>query len=377
MPLRIVPLAVLAGLFAYIGARLLWPLPLAWALVGGVGLVVLFGLLMLPLVALAGHRDRHPQGPLMWAGWIGVGLFSSLLVLTLLRDGVLAGAALLGHAGALPRIDVASALMVPALALAASGIGFFNARRRPAVRRVEVPIEGLPAALDGFTIAQVTDLHVGPTIRRDFVERVVDAVNAVDADMVALTGDLVDGSVAALAPHVAPLARLRARHGVFGVTGNHEYYSGADAWVAEFRRLGIDMLMNEHRLLRHGDASLAAAGVTDPSAHHFDPARRSDAAQALAGAPADAVRLLLAHQPRSADGGEQAGADLQLSGHTHGGQFVPWNWFVPLQQPYTAGLHRHGRLWVYVSRGTGYWGPPKRLGAPSEITQIVLRPAAP
>jgi predicted MPP superfamily phosphohydrolase len=130
--------------------------------------------------------------------------------------------------------------------------------------------------------------------------------------------------------------------------------------------------MNEHVVLARDDASLVLAGVTDYSAHHFEPQSRSDPSAALQGAPVEAVKVLLAHQPRSASGAASAGFDLQLSGHTHGGQFWPWNLFVPLQQPFTAGLHRLGQLWVYVSRGTGYWGPPKRFGAPSEITRIRL-----
>jgi predicted MPP superfamily phosphohydrolase len=143
--------------------------------------------------------------------------------------------------------------------------------------------------------------------------------------------------------------------------------------VRELRRLGLRVLMNEHEVVRQGGAALVVAGVTDYSAHHYHPSHQSDPARALQGAPDDAdVRLLLAHQPRSAFAAARAGFHLQLSGHTHGGQFLPWNFFVRLWQPFTAGLHRLGGLWVYVSRGTGYWGPPKRLGAPSEITHIRL-----
>ncbi|HEX3141098.1 MAG TPA: metallophosphoesterase, partial [Rhizobacter sp.] len=138
------------------------------------------------------------------------------------------------------------------------------------------------------------------------------------------------------------------------------------------RRLGVHVLMNEHTVLQHGAAPLVVAGVADFSAHHFDPTHRSDPQAAIAGAPAGAARVLLAHQPRSAEAAERAGFQLQLSGHTHGGQFFPWNLFVPLQQPFTAGLHKLKSLWVYTSRGTGYWGPPKRLGAPSEITRLRL-----
>jgi predicted MPP superfamily phosphohydrolase len=143
-------------------------------------------------------------------------------------------------------------------------------------------------------------------------------------------------------------------------------------WVAELQRLGIRVLHNEHVVLQHAGAPLVLAGVPDYTGHHFDATHRSDPAAALAGAPAGAPRVLLAHQPRTAAAAAQAGFDLQLSGHTHGGQFFPWSLFVPLQQPYTAGLHQLGRLWIYVSRGTGYWGPPKRLGAPSEIAELLL-----
>jgi len=245
------------------------------------------------------------------------------------------------------------------------------------VRNVEVPIAGLPARLHGFTIAQISDIHVGTTIKNGYVSRIVDAVNALDADMIAVTGDLVDGSVKRLSAHTAPLARLSARHGTFFVTGNHEYYSGADAWVAEMRRLGLRVLLNEHVVLEHDGEAVVVAGVTDYSAHHFNPAQRSDPVAALAGAPAAAgVKVLLAHQPRSAFAAANAGYDLQLSGHTHGGQFFPWNLLVKLIEPFAAGLHRLDKLWVYVSRGTGYWGPPKRFGAPSEITRLRLVPAA-
>ena len=243
-------------------------------------------------------------------------------------------------------------------------------------------LTGLPAALQGFTMVQLSDVHVGPTIRQAYLRRIVDRVNALGADLVAITGDLVDGKVGELGRHVVPLADLQSRHGTFFVTGNHEYYSGAHAWIVELRRLGLTVLMNEHVVLKHGElsgsdldkvsAELVLAGVTDFSAHHFDEAHRSDPAAALFGAPPDVIRVLLAHQPRSAAAAAKAGFDLQLSGHTHGGQFWPWNLFVRFQQPFTSGLRRLDALWVYTSRGTGYWGPPKRFGAPSEITLLRL-----
>ncbi len=189
-------------------------------------------------------------------------------------------------------------------------------------------------------------------------------MNGLQADLIAVTGDLVDGSVPDLAPHIAPLGRLRARHGAFLVTGNHEYYSGEGPWTAEFRRLGLQVLLNEHVMVQHGGAPVVVAGVTDYSSQHFNPEQRSDPVAALAGAPDNAAaKILLAHQPRSAAAASSAGFDLQLSGHTHGGQFWPWTAFVRFQQPFTAGLHRLNHLWVYISRGTGHWRPPNSFGA--------------
>jgi uncharacterized protein len=359
-------LGLVALLHLLIGFRLLAPWPAPAVVAGAVALAGLYTLLVSSLTPIFHARMDRPV--LIWSGLVAMGFFSSLLVLTLLREAVLLVGWLAGW-----NIEAASAAAVPALAALASLWGLANARRRPAVRKVTVPIDGLPPALEGFSIVQITDLHVGVTIQRAFVQRVVEAANALQPDVIAVTGDSVDGQVEQLRPHIAPFAQLRARHGVFAVTGNHEYYSGAPAWIAELRRLGLRVLLNEHVVLQHDGAALVLAGVTDFTAGHFDAAQASDPARALQGAPAGLrPRVLLAHQPRSAPAAAQVGFDLQLSGHTHGGQFLPWRWFVPLQQPYTAGLHRHGDLWVYTSRGTGYWGPPKRLGAPSEITLVRL-----
>ena len=383
-------LIVSAVLHAYVGWRVAPALGAPpWQTVLVAALVV--SAVLMPFGLLGGRLLRQPWADrLSWVGLLLMGLFSSLLVLTALRDAALLVLFLadLVLPGRLPLVLLArrSAAAVPVLALLVTTLGFLNARRTPAVVRVDVPIKGLPEALHGFTLAQISDIHVGPTIKQAYLQRIVRQVNALRADVVAITGDLVDGSVAALAAHVAPLAGLQSRHGTFFVTGNHEYYSGAQAWITELRRLGLTVLMNEHVVLHHGNAlhgdaqddsqimaPLVLAGVTDFGAHHFDEAHRSDPHAAMEGAPPAAlVRVLLAHQPRSAAAAASAGFDLQLSGHTHGGQFYPWNLFVRFQQPFTAGLGKLQDLWVYTSRGTGYWGPPKRLGAPSEITAVRL-----
>jgi hypothetical protein len=373
MSFRIIVISSLLGLLhAYIGWRVLPAMPVepVVRLLGALWLALSF--MLVPAGLLSRAIKRQPLSDrLAWAGLLAMGLFSSLLVLTLVRDVFLLLTAIIGlDTGKLTGV---TALAVPLLAGLVTIVGLINARRLAKVIDVDVPIAGLPVALHGFTIAQISDIHVGPTIKRGYLNAIVDAVNRLNADLIAVTGDLVDGSVSRLAPHTAPLSRLSARHGAYFVTGNHEYYSNAPAWIAEIRRLGLTVLMNEHVVLTHEGARLLVAGVTDYAAHHFDESHRSDPRAALAGAPEDIkMKLLLAHQPRSATAAADAGFDLQLSGHTHGGQFFPWNLFVPLQQPYTAGLNRLRGLWVYTSRGTGYWGPPKRLGAPSEITRLRL-----
>ena len=373
------PLVVIVALLhAYIGWRILAALgdsPVAFALLAS---MLLASALLMPLGLLARRISRQPLADVLaWAGLLCMGLFSSLLVLTVLRDAVLLVAAIAAAAlpslAALPALATWTAWAVPVVAAVVTVWGLVNARRTAAIVSVEVPIANLPPALHGFTIAQISDIHVGTTIKRGYVQAIVEAVNGLGADMVAVTGDLVDGTVSQLAEHVAPLAQLASRHGTFFVTGNHEYYSGAQAWITELRRLGLRVLINEHVVLQHGAAPLLVAGVADFGAHHFEASHRSDPRAAMAGAPPGrVVSVLLAHQPRSAAAAAQAGFHLQLSGHTHGGQFWPWNWLVRLQQPFTAGLHRLQDLWVYTSRGTGYWGPPKRFGAPSEITRLTL-----
>lgn len=385
--IRMPPLRFILGvtgliglLHAYIGLRLLPALD-AGAAGTAIGIFLLalcavlipFGLLAR---ALPGRMNAGLASALTWAGLIAGGFASSLLVLTAVRDVLLLLAMTVLHTDTFQAAAYFSAWGVALTAAVLTAVGLFNARRRPRIVEVDVRLRDLPAGLHGFTITQISDIHVGATIRRGFLERIVDQVNSLESDLIAITGDLVDGSVRELAMHVEPLARLRARHGSFFVTGNHEYYSGAAAWVSELGRLGLSVLQNEHVVLHHQGASFVLAGVTDYSAHHFDERQRSDPLAALAGAPENAVpRILLAHQPRSAAAAQAAGFHLQLSGHTHGGQFLPWNFFVRLQQPFTAGLHRLKDLWVYTSRGTGYWGPPKRLGAPAEITRLRLLPA--
>ena len=364
LPGIVVVAAVWTLLHLYVGQRLLAPppLPLGWRLLGWLGILLL---VLAPFVALvAGRTERLPaKRGLEVAGFTAMGL-SSLLIVFVLAGDALHVRAWLGVAG--------FRLAVVGGAVAVLVVGLWRARRPALVRVVDVPIARLPSDLEGLRIAQLSDLHVGPTLKRDFVERVVHTTNGLEPDLIALTGDVADGFPRALRDDVAPLAALAAPLGKYFVTGNQEYYWDAAGWVRELERLGFGTLVNAHRVIRRGSGRVLLAGVTDLSAPGGGPGPASDPAAAVAGAPASDVRVLLAHQPKSAFAARAVGFDLQLSGHTHGGQYFPFNLLVRLFQPFVAGLHRLEAMWLYVSRGTGYWGPPLRLGAPAEITLIQL-----
>ncbi|HKO51211.1 MAG TPA: metallophosphoesterase [Polyangiaceae bacterium] len=274
------------------------------------------------------------------------------------------------------RRQVIARLLAGTAALVAGSLGLWSLRSglgRVAVKRVEVALARLPPALSGTRIVQLSDVHVGPTIHRSFIEIIVQQCNSLAPDLVVITGDLVDGSVEELREHVAPLADLNAKYGVFFVTGNHEYYSGAAEWCSELERLGVRVLRNERVSIGSESASFDLAGVDDHSAKGFGDGHGQDLPKALHGRDLTRELVLLAHQPRTIFEAKDHGVGLQLSGHTHGGQLWPWTYLVRLQQPVVAGLARFGESLVYVSRGTGYWGPPMRLGAPSEIAELTLR----
>lgn len=351
-------------LHVYVGQRLLAHTSLAagWRAAGWAVIVLLA---LAPFAAFFAGRVRRGRltSALEWAGFSAMGL-SSLLVVFVLAGDALHLRSWLGPS--------AFSVGVVGSALAVVVAGTWRAQRPARVRTVDVPIAGLPGDLEGLRIVQLSDLHVGPTLKRAFVERIVATANGLRPDVIALTGDVADGFPPALRHDVAPLAALRAPLGKYFVTGNHEYYWDAAGWVRELERLGFSALLNAHRLLRRGAARLLLAGVTDLSASGLVTGDASDPAAAVAGAPASDVRVLLAHQPKSAFAARAVGFDLQLSGHTHGGQYFPFNLLVRLFQPFVAGLHRLEAMWLYVSRGTGYWGPPLRLGAPAEITLIQL-----
>ncbi|WP_344333506.1 metallophosphoesterase, partial [Streptomyces globosus] len=273
-----------------------------------------------------------------------------------------------GETGLSRRVFVARALAGAAAAAAAGTVGYgtYGVLRGPSVKRVRVPLAKLPRAAHGFRIAVVSDVHIGPVLGRAHTARVVEAVNGTQPDLIAIVGDLVDGDVADLGPAAEPLARLRARHGAFFVTGNHEYFSGAQQWIDHVRELGVTPLENARRALPYFDL----AGVNDVQGEREGTG--PDFRAALGDRDRGRAAVLMAHQPVVIHDAVRHGVDLQLSGHTHGGQLWPGEYLAGLANPTVAGLERYGDTQLYVSRGAGAWGPPVRVGAPSDITVVEL-----
>ncbi|WP_426501678.1 metallophosphoesterase [Streptomyces sp. D54] len=347
-----------------------WPLPVALI---GTALSVI-GLAGMPLAMVRGHGRRQQDGAaivgdtLLGCVWV---LFTwSVLLGVLLRLALTVGS--VGDGQDRARIVTWAVLGVTAVLLAR---GYAEARRVPRVRRLDVELPRLGAGLDGTRVVLITDTHYGPLDRARWSARVCETVNTLEADLVCHTGDIADGTAERRRAQAVPLGTVRAARARVYVTGNHEYYSEAQGWVDLMGELGWEALRNRHLLLERGGDTLVVAGVDDVTAESSGLAgHRAHLAGALQGADPDHPVLLLAHQPKFIDRAAAHGIDLQLSGHTHGGQIWPFHYLVRLDQPAVAGLSSHGaRTLLYTSRGTGFWGPPFRVFAPSEITLLVLR----
>ncbi len=327
-------------------------LPPPWNALATIAIVTLAP--SLPVAAMVLRRlPRATAKPYVWLAYTWFGLAVYLLVAAAVTHLVCAVIGGDPRTAAIAGVGAAAATVI---------YGIVNVAMGPIVRRVRVPLAKLPASAAGYTIVQLTDVHIGPILGDRFAAKVVAKVNALAPDLIVITGDLVDGRLDELRPHVEPLRDLTARDGVYAVTGNHEYYWNAGAWLEHLRSFGIGILRNQHVTIRE---AFELAGVDDSSA-------TEDVPRALAGRDPALPVVLLAHHPRTIARAVAAGVDLQLSGHTHGGQLLPLGWLSRLFEPHVAGLARFGATWLYVSEGTGFWGPPMRVGTSSEITLLTL-----
>ncbi|MFA6541386.1 MAG: metallophosphoesterase [Bacteroidota bacterium] len=383
----IVTVVCSVGIF-FIGRRLIKPMKwkspyrqIAWT--------ILSAIFLFPVASMIFTRVWKGNDLLFsWITYVGLGFISFIFTLLFLRDAVLFLSTLIQKAVSLFKkeknlidpsrreflLQSTNIGIIGASALATS-YGIYEARKAPGIVPVDIPIQRLPHAFDGFRIVQISDIHAGLTVDRKWIETVVEEVQKLSPDLIAFTGDMADGSVAKLESTVAPLGELTAPYGKFFTTGNHEYYSGAPEWIKHAGVLGYDVLMNEHRAIEKNGAKIILAGVTDYSAGQFFADQASDPRKAIEQAPNDMVKILMAHQPRTLYQTNGLEYDFVMNGHTHGGQFFPWNYLATFGQPFIKGLHRWDKSLVYVSKGTGYWGPPVRLGARSEITVLTLRKA--
>jgi len=370
---------VIWGIFnAYIGLRLVVPARLSGYWANAAWSALVFSWLVFPAVFIL--RSVRPDFPgihsMELAAYVVFGLVTILFPLLLVRDlgWVVAWVVRLlpsGPARAEWLRVSGSAVFILSLAMFLGGLAEYA--RGPLVDEVDLPIKNLARGLEGYRIVQLTDLHIGVTARADRISRIVAQANGLNPDLVVFTGDLADGRARDFRDDAAPLSRLKARDGKLFVTGNHEYFYDYRGWMAEIPRLGFRVLMNSHVRIRRGKGVLAIGGIPDTSTSpRFTPRQAADPVEAMRGIPEEAVKILLSHQPNSAPAGSAAGFDFQLSGHTHGGQYFPWNLVVPRMPFARPGLREVGDMILYVSRGTGAWGPPIRLFVPGEITLFVL-----
>ncbi|OLP52881.1 metallophosphoesterase [Rhizobium rhizosphaerae] len=359
-----------------VATRFLWPLP--WPL----AIKVLIALLL--LVASQYHYiSRLSSGsvfapelprPLIIAFNLAMAATILLAVFQIALD--LTALVLALFKGRLPLVPPQVRYGLGMLAVVLSAYGVQQALRVPPLKDVEVAILGLPAAFDGYRLVQLTDLHISNLFPATWARAVVERTNALDADLIVMTGDLIDGDVAHRARDVAPIADLKARDGVYAIPGNHEYFFDYAAWMRQYEALKLTPLLNRHIVLRPGEAALVIAGVTDRSAGRFG-ATPPDLGAALAGAPAGAPVILLDHQPMDAARSAKKGIALQLSGHTHGGMVWGLDRIVArANNGFVSGFYRVGAMQLYVNNGTALWpGFALRLGPASELTRITLRPA--
>ncbi|MCL1915334.1 MAG: metallophosphoesterase [Desulfovibrionaceae bacterium] len=372
---------LLPGLIClYLFLRLLLPLPLRprWKLaLGSLLPLICLQQFLLRLFFGNGPTIEMPAFAVLLSGWS----FASMLLLFCLTLGtdilLLARRLLRPKAKPSPTSGPLSPgrrqALLALLAIAPAAYGASKVMHSPEVFRLEARLPRLPRALDGLTLAQISDLHASSLLQEKWIRLVVEKTNALKPDLILLTGDIVDGLPEARRTDVLPLRELRAGLGVFGCAGNHEYYSHFDSWMKRFPDLGVDMLLNRHATLSLDGEKLVLAGVTDLVADRYK-LPLPNVSAALAGSPEEGVRILLKHRPAGQEA-RLAGVDLQLSGHTHGGQILLLDQVVArFNQGYLRGWYQMGDMGLYVSSGAGLWsGMPVRLGVPSEIALLTLR----
>lgn len=369
--------SVMGGAHYYILKRIAldpaWPPGVA---AGAVAMMTL-GLVALIVQGILRRRVGVLVRALSWVAYVWLGVLFYLFISTAMLDlatSVFVFATERGPELATSRPFLRGrALMICGITLLASLAALRIGLQPPVTKRIEIALDRFPEALDGFRIVQISDVHIGPLLGERFSALVTERVNALEPDLIAVTGDLVDGRVKSIAKQVEPFRELRAEHGIYFVTGNHDYYSGADDWVSLVTSYGWHTLRNRSVSIGTSGAEFELVGVDDPHGDMLENSGGEDLNLALRDVDTTRAVVLLAHDPATFRRARKIPVGLQLSGHTHGGQIWPFGWAVRAVVPWVAGHFREGASQLYVSSGTGFWGPPMRLGTRAEITELTLR----
>ena len=371
--------AVLFVVYAYVGLRFVMTLDImsSYKYLLCFTLFVFYCFPIIGIILYFNKIENNLSTLIHWLGYTGLGFVSLLFfiqagadLLSLLKSLFAKGHSFDPHRRAF--LGLSAKTIMGSIAGLGSIWGMYNATKEPVIKRVEIKIDGLPESLKGFRMAQITDLHVGSMITGKFVKTVTRKIKELNADMLFFTGDAADGSVQSYGKHLQSLAEINPKYGKYFVTGNHEYYSDMNGWLQLIEGLGFKILVNESQNIIVNDATIMITGIPDRGGGHFSSFHKTNMKKAVGGMNPSDLKILLAHQPKDVEHALKYGFDLQLSGHTHGGQYFPFSLLVQLAHPFIKGLHKRKNTWIYINQGTGYWGPPLRIGTEPEITEITL-----
>ncbi|RMZ49991.1 metallophosphoesterase [Candidatus Marinimicrobia bacterium PRS2] len=371
--------AVLFVVYAYVGLRFVMTLDImsSYKYLLCFTLFVFYCFPIIGIILYFNKIENNLSTLIHWLGYTGLGFVSLLFfiqagadLLSLLKSLFAKGHSFDPHRRAF--LGLSAKTIMGGIAGIGSIWGIYNATKEPVIKRVEIKIDGLPESLRGFRMAQITDLHVGSMITGKFVKTVTRKIKELNADMLFFTGDAADGSVQSYGKHLQSLAEINPKYGKYFVTGNHEYYSDMNGWLQLIEGLGFKILVNESQNIIVNDATIMITGIPDRGGGHFSSFHKTNMEKAVGGMNPSDLKILLAHQPKDVEYALKYGFDLQLSGHTHGGQYFPFSLLVQLAHPFIKGLHKRENTWIYINQGTGYWGPPLRIGTEPEITEITL-----
>ena len=370
---------VLLIVYSYVGCRLIWPLDIS-SYYKTLFFVLLVTLYCLPMITFAFYFNKVENNftrIIAWLGYTGLGTVTLLFFLQICVDLLLLLKTLVAHKNHFDpqrRAFIGLSLKGIVGGLGAIGTvwGLYNAVKTPIIKKVKIPIPNLPQSLREIRMAQITDLHVSTMITEKFVKRVTKKILDLNPDILFFTGDAADGSVKSYGKHMSSLAEIKPKYGKYFVTGNHEYYSDMNGWLRLIENLGFKILINESQIINVQGSTIMITGIPDRGGKHFSSFHKTDMEKAVGGMPATNLKILLAHQPKDVEHAVKYNFHLLLSGHTHGGQYFPFSLLVQMAHPFLKGLHKRENTWVYINQGTGYWGPPMRIGTEPEITEITF-----